>query len=82
MAISTKDSSEKLFSRLVNNTDASRAEAMAFGDLIDKGLVPKATTERIKQALLRHYCNKVSPGADNVAELTHKEFFKQFGKKY
>ena len=77
-----KYSSEKLFSRLVNNTDASRAEAMAFGDLIEKGLVPKATTERIKQALLRNYFNKVIPGADNVAEMTHKEFFKQFGKNY
>ena len=77
-----KYSSEKLFSRLVNSTDASRAEAMAFGDLIEKGLVPKATTERIKQALLRNYFNKVIPGADNVAEMTHTEFFKKFGKNY
>ncbi len=77
-----KYSSEKLFNRLVNNTDVSRAEAMAFGDLIEKGLVPKATTERIKQALLRNYFNKVIPGADNVAEMTHKEFFKKFGKNY
>jgi len=77
-----KYSSEKLFNRLVNNTDASRAEAMAFGDLIQKGLVPKATTEKIKQALLRNYFNKVIPGADNVAEMTHKEFFKKFGKNY
>jgi hypothetical protein len=77
-----KYSSEKLFNRLVNSTDASRAEAMAFGDLIEKGLVPKATIERVKQALLRNYFNKVIPGADNVAEMTHTEFFKKFGKNY
>ena len=77
-----KYSSEKLFKRLVDNTDSARAEAMAFGNLIQKGLVPKATVERIKQALLRNYFNKVVPGADNVAEMTHKEFFKKFGKNY
>jgi hypothetical protein len=75
-------SKDKLFKRLVDDTDNARAEAMAFGDLIKKKLVPPPTVERIKQALLRNYFNKVIPGADNVAEMTHKEFFKKFGSNY
>ena len=77
-----KYSSERLFNRIINDSDAARVEAMAFGDLIKKNLVPAATVEKIQQTLYRNYFNKVIPGADNVAEMTHKEFFKKFGKNY
>ena len=77
-----KYSSEKLFNRIINDSDAARVEAMAFGDLIKKNLVPAATVEKIQQTLYRNYFNKVIPSADNVAEMTHKEFFKKFGKNY
>ena len=73
---------EKLFNRLINDTIDARAEAKAFGDLIKKNLVPDATVLKIQQALYRNYFNKVIPGADNVAEMTHTEFFKKFGKNY
>jgi hypothetical protein len=77
-----KYSSENLFNRIVNDSTVAREEAMAFGDLIKKNLVPAATVEKINQALYRNYFNKVIPSADNVAEMTHKQFFKKFGKNY
>jgi hypothetical protein len=77
-----KYNNEKLFNRIINDSDAARKEAFAFGDLIKKNLVPDATVQRIKQALYRNYFNKVIPGVDNVAEMTHTEFFKKFGKNY
>ena len=77
-----KFTSGNLFERLVSNSTSSRTEAMAFGKLIDNGLVPPETLVKIQQALLRNYFNKVMPGANNLAEMTHKEFFKKFGKNY
>ena len=77
-----KYSSENLFNRIVNDSTVARAEAMAFGDLIKKNLVPAATVEKINQALYRNYFNKVIPSVDGAATMTHKEFFKKFGKNY
>ena len=77
-----KYSSENLFNRIVNDSTVARKEAMAFGDLIKKKLVPAATVQKINQALYRNYFNKVISSADSVAEMTHKEFFKKFGKNY
>ena len=77
-----KYSSERLFNRIINDSTVAREEAMAFGDLIKKNLVPVATIEKINQALYRNYFNKVIPSIDSAAEMTHKEFFKKFGKNY
>ncbi len=77
-----KYSSENLFNRIVNDSTVARKEAMAFGDLIKKKIVPAATVEKINQALYRNYFNKVIPSVDGAATMTHKEFFKKFGKNY
>ena len=77
-----KYSSENLFNRIVNDSTVARKEAMAFGDLIKKKLVPAATVEKINQALYRNYFNKVIPSVDGAATMTHTEFFKKFGKNY
>ena len=77
-----KYSSENLFNRIVNDSTVAREEAMAFGDLIKKKLVPAATVEKINQTLYRNYFNKVIPSVDGAATMTHKEFFKKFGKNY
>ena len=77
-----KYNSENLFNRIVNDSTVARKEAMAFGDLIKKKLVPTATVEKINQALYRNYFNKVIPSVDGAATMTHKEFFKKFGKNY
>ena len=46
-----KYSSERLFNRIINDSDAARVEAMAFGDLIKKNLVPAHPVEKIQQTV-------------------------------
>ena len=77
-----KFSSNRLFNKIINNTDAAREEAASLSLLIKNGIVPDATVNNIKQALYKNYFNKVIPGVDGVSKMTHKEFFEQFGKNY
>ena len=78
-----RHSSQTLFDSIINTSNKSVANAMKLGDLIKRGIIPDATVRNIKNTLYLNYLNKVVPDeATGKALMSHKEFFKNFGKNY
>jgi len=78
-----RHSSQTLFDSIINTSNKSVANAGKLGDLIKRGIIPDATVRNIKNTLYQNYLNKVVPdSATGKALMSHKEFFKNFGKNY
>ena len=74
--------SESLFKSTIDDTIEAREKSRSLGQLIERNIIPESTVLNIKQALYRNYFNNVVPDASGIATMSHKDFFKKFGKNY